>query len=53
MKEKLPLVSVTMACYNHEQYVADAIESVLNQTYPNIELIGSPACGGWPRPGAG
>ncbi len=39
MKEKLPLVSVTMACYNHEQYVADAIESVLNQTYPNIELI--------------
>ena len=39
MRENLPLVSVTMACYNHEKYVAQAIESVLNQTYPNIELI--------------
>lgn len=35
----LPLVSVIMPCYNHEAYVGDAIESILNQTYPNIELI--------------
>ena len=35
----LPLVSVIMPCYNHGNYVGKAIETVLNQTYPNIELI--------------
>ena len=34
-----PLVSVCMPCYNAERYVGQAIESVLNQTYKNIELI--------------
>jgi glycosyltransferase involved in cell wall biosynthesis len=34
-----PLVSVCMACHNAERYVGDAVESVLNQTYKNIELI--------------
>lgn len=34
-----PLVSVAIPCYNHEKYVGEAIESVLNQTYKNIELI--------------
>ena len=33
-----PLVSVCMPCYNAEKYVGEAIESVLNQTYKNIEL---------------
>lgn len=33
-----PMVSVIMPCYNHEKYVADAIESVLNQTYQNVKL---------------
>lgn len=37
--EKKPLVSVIMPCYNHEKYVSQAIESVLNQTYKNLELI--------------
>lgn len=36
---KLPLVSVIIPSYNHAQYIGNAIESVLNQTYPNIELI--------------
>ncbi len=34
-----PLVSVILPAYNHEAFVAEAIESVLNQTYQNIELI--------------
>lgn len=34
-----PLVSVIMSCYNHEAFVADAIESVLNQSYKNIEFL--------------
>ena len=28
-----------MGSYNHEKYVAQAIESVLNQTFPDLELI--------------
>ncbi len=35
----LPLVSVIIPCYNRERYLAEAIESVLEQTHPNIELI--------------
>jgi len=34
-----PLVSVIMASFNHAEYVVDAINSVVNQTYKNIELI--------------
>ncbi len=33
------LISVIMPVYNSEKYVVDAIKSVLNQTYHNIELI--------------
>ena len=34
-----PLVSVIIASYNHAAYIAASIESVLAQTYPNIELL--------------
>lgn len=34
-----PLVSVIMPTYNHEKFIGRAIESVLNQTYSNLELI--------------
>ncbi len=34
-----PLVSVLMTAYNRESYIAEAIESVLNSTYSNFELI--------------
>ncbi len=34
-----PLVSVLMPSHNHEAFVAEAIESVLVQTYPHVELI--------------
>jgi len=34
-----PLVSVLMTAYNREQYIADAIESVLASTYEYFELL--------------
>ena len=34
-----PKVSVIIPAYNHEKYVGATIESILNQTYKNIELI--------------
>ncbi|MBK8712927.1 MAG: glycosyltransferase family 2 protein [Niastella sp.] len=34
-----PLVSVLMTAYNRQQFIAEAIESVLASTYQNWELI--------------
>jgi glycosyltransferase involved in cell wall biosynthesis len=34
-----PLVSVICTCFNHEKYVFEALNSVVNQTYSNIELF--------------
>ncbi len=34
-----PLVSVVCLCYNHERFVIESIQSVLVQTYTNVELI--------------
>jgi glycosyltransferase involved in cell wall biosynthesis len=39
MMEQAPLVSTIIAVYNREAYLADAIKSVMNQTYRNIEII--------------
>lgn len=36
---QLPLVSVIFPVYNGATYLREAIESILNQTYNNIELI--------------
>lgn len=36
---KLPKVSIIIPVYNGEDYVALAIESALNQTYSNLEII--------------
>lgn len=35
----LPLVTYAISCYNHESFVAQAIQSIISQTYANIELI--------------
>ena len=34
-----PLVSIVIPCYNHENFVQDTIQSIIDQTYENIELI--------------
>ena len=39
MIQETPLVSVIMTAYNRELYIAEAIESVLQSTYKNFELI--------------
>jgi|694.fasta_scaffold61730_2 glycosyltransferase involved in cell wall biosynthesis len=38
-KNKHPLVSIIMNCYNGETYIADAVKSILSQTFTNFEVI--------------
>ena len=39
MNESNPRVSVIVPCYNHESFVREAIQSIIDQDYQNIELI--------------
>lgn len=39
MQSETPLVSVLMTAYNRQNYIAEAIESILASTYNNFELI--------------
>jgi len=39
MTEQLPLVTVVIASYNHAPYIEQCILSVVQQTYPHIELL--------------
>jgi len=34
-----PLVSILIPCYNAEKWIEQAIDSALNQTYKNVEII--------------
>lgn len=38
-KKDNPLVSIIFPVYNYEEYILEAINSVLNQSYENFELI--------------
>ena len=38
-KDKYPLVSVIVNCYNCEKYLPETLKSIETQTYPNYELI--------------
>jgi alpha-1,3-rhamnosyltransferase len=45
MEEKeQPLVSVRVITYNSSKTVIETLDSIYNQTYPNIELIISDDC---------
>lgn len=39
VKEKNPLISVIIPVYNVEKYLVRCVESVVNQTYKNLEII--------------
>lgn len=38
-KIREPLVSVCIPCYNHERFISDCLDSLMDQTYENIELL--------------
>ena len=37
--DDMPLVSIVIACYNHEKFIEDCIYSVIQQDYKNIEIL--------------
>ena len=40
----LPLVSVVITCYNKAKYVEEVLDSIWEQTYPNIEVLIADDC---------
>ncbi len=38
-EQSKPLISVVIPCYNHGHYLADAVDSILNQTWQDFEII--------------
>lgn len=39
LQTQKPLVSVVITSFNHEKYISDAIKSILQQDYENMEVI--------------
>ncbi len=39
MSDSPPIVSVIMPCFNHGQFIEEAIESVIAQTFTTVEII--------------
>ena len=42
--QNTPLVTVICLCYNHEKFVIESLNSVLNQSHQNIELLIADDC---------
>ncbi|TVP53514.1 MAG: glycosyltransferase [Halomonadaceae bacterium] len=38
-QSSLPLISVIITTYNRRDYIIEAVESALNQTYPHLEVL--------------
>lgn len=34
-----PLVSIIVTSYNYDKYISETLNSLINQTYKNIEII--------------
>ena len=39
MRSQEPLVSVLIPCYNCEKYVEEAVMSIIEQSYSNLEIL--------------
>lgn len=39
MEQSMPLVTIVALCYNHSRFVAETLQSIRTQAYPNIEVI--------------
>ena len=39
MENLLPLVTVVGLCYNHSRYVVETLESIRQQTYPDLQVL--------------
>ena len=37
--EKMSKISILLSSYNHEEYIAESIESILRQTFNDFELV--------------
>ena len=35
----MPKVSVLLTSYNHEKYIGESIQSILDETYKDLELV--------------
>ncbi len=42
--DKFPKASIILITYNHERFIKESLYSVLNQTYPNLEIIVADDC---------
>ena len=39
LKKNNPLISIIINCFNGQKYLKECVESVLNQSYTNWEII--------------
>ena len=37
--KEMPLVSIVTVTFNAQEFLAQALDSIINQTYPNVELL--------------